>query len=275
MWFWYFLVVIASIIENFVGVPFTNNWTIRIAKAPHNVEVSQDAPKVQARDGKDVLDVLKVGFNSTSVVKISGQDAYTTRKSCFYVVISQEGVSAVHACFRVLSKASNVAVFAFGTALFASSTLMSISVALMILSIVLSAGVWGRVTAMWIASQMNKNSDPVLHTVVPGRTEAADHMQEILKIPGLIVETSGHIIVNGYSIKRRNQWLSAARYIGLLAAPYDITKMAIRTQPHSTQPHSTQSHSTGESQSVALMGKYPTVDQRYRHSEHDTGAYEV
>lgn len=229
MWFWYFLVVIASMIENFVGVPFTNNWTLRIAKSPHNVQISEDAPVVQAREGKDVLDAIKAGFNATSVVKIPGQEAYTKRNSCFYVVISQEGVSAAHATFRVLSKASNVAVFAFGTTLFASASLMSISVSLMVLSIVLSAGVWGRVTSMWIASQMNKISDPVLHTVVSGRREAAEHMQEILKINGLIVETGGHIIVNGRAIKRRNPWLSAARYIGLLAAPFDITKLAIRT----------------------------------------------
>ncbi|KAI4287940.1 MAG: hypothetical protein L6R35_002802 [Caloplaca aegaea] len=254
MWFWYFLVVIVSIVENFVGVPFTNNWTLRISKVPHTIQISRDAPKVQARDGKDVLDAIKSGFNATSLVKLSRQEPYTKRNSCFYVVISQEGVSAAHATFRVLSKASNVAVFAFGTALFASATLMSVSVVLMILSLVLSAGVWGRVTAMWIASQMNKVSDPVLHTVVRERLDAAGHMEEILKIPGLIVETGGHIIINGYSIKRRNPWFSTATYIGLLAAPYDITKSAIFTQPDSTM---------GESRSDALMVKSPRLRQGY------------
>ncbi|KAL8717703.1 MAG: hypothetical protein Q9225_005079 [Loekoesia sp. 1 TL-2023] len=265
MWFWYFLVVIVSIIENFVGVPFTNNWTLRIVKAPHTIEISRDAPKVQARDGKDVLDAIKAGFNATSVVRIAGQEAYTKRNSCFYVVISQEGVSAPHATFRVLSKASNVAVFAFGTALFASSTLMSVSVALMILSLVLSAGVWGRVTAMWIASEMNKVSDPVLHTVVPQRSDAAEHMQEILKIPGLIIETGGHVIVNGYSIRRRNPWFSAARYIGLLAAPYDISKTAIPTLPPSRE----------SSHSEPSMGKVPRLRQEYQNADSSGGEHSV
>ncbi|KAL8796440.1 MAG: hypothetical protein Q9182_007373 [Xanthomendoza sp. 2 TL-2023] len=238
MWFWYFLVVLLSIVENFVGVPFTNNWTLRISKAPHGVEISRDAPKVQARDGKDILDIIKAGFNATSFVRLSSQEPYTKRNTCFYVVISQEGVSPTHAAFRVLSKASNVAVFAFGTTLFASATLMSVSVVLMILSLVLSAGVWGRVTAMWIASQMNKFSDPVLHTVVPERLDVAGHMEEILKLPGLLIETGGHIIINGYSIKRRSPWFSAATYIGLLAAPYDITKLAMFTQPSSAKKYS-------------------------------------
>ncbi|KAI4137528.1 MAG: hypothetical protein LQ341_005110 [Variospora aurantia] len=254
LWFGQMGVVIVSIVENFVGVPFTNNWTLRISKVPHTIQISRDAPKVQARDGKDVLDAIKSGFNATSLVKLSRHEPYTKRNSCFYVVISQEGVSAAHATFRVLSKASNVAVFAFGTALFASATLMSVSVVLMILSLVLSAGVWGRVTAMWIASQMNKVSDPVLHTVVRERLDAAGHMEEILKIPGLIVETGGHIIINGHSIKRRNPWFSAATYIGLLAAPYDITKSAIFTQPDSTM---------GESRSDALMVKSPRLRQGY------------
>ncbi|KAI4124993.1 MAG: hypothetical protein LQ341_007012 [Variospora aurantia] len=131
---------------------------------------------------------------------------------------------------------------------------MSVSVVLMILSLVLSAGVWGRVTAMWIASQMNKVSDPVLHTVVRERLDAAGHMEEILKIPGLIGETGGHVIINGHSIKRRNPWFSAATYIGLLAAPYDITKSAIFTQPDLTM---------GESRSDALMVKSPRLRQGY------------
>ena len=252
MWFWYFLVVLASMIENIVGVPFTHNWTLRIAKAPGNIEIGEDAPVVEGSHGKDVLATLKAGFNATSVVHISNEKPFTKRNSCFYVVISQEGVEATHATFRVLSKACNVAVFAFGTTLFASATLVSVSVALMVLALVLSAGVWGRVTAMWIASQMNKYSDPVLHTVVPFRTDAAEHMQEILKLPGLIIETCGHIIVNGRAIKRRNPWLSAARYIGLLAAPFDITTIAINGPTYASR---------GGSDPHGWSGKGPHISQ--------------
>ncbi|KAL8696071.1 MAG: hypothetical protein Q9201_007838 [Fulgogasparrea decipioides] len=48
----YFLVVIVSVIENFVGVPFTYNWTLRIAKAPHTIEISRDAPKSKPATAK-------------------------------------------------------------------------------------------------------------------------------------------------------------------------------------------------------------------------------
>ena len=46
---------------------------------------------------------------------------------------------------------------------------MSVLVALMVLSPVLSAGVWGRVATMWIAREMNKLSEPILHGMVPTR----------------------------------------------------------------------------------------------------------
>ena len=228
MWFWYFLVVLVSIMENTAGIPFTSNWTLRITKAPSNIHISRETPKVQGSDGQDVLRAIHEGFNITSTMTISDQEAYVRRNSCFYVVISAEGVSPAHAGFRVLSKGSSVAVFAFGTSIFATASLMSISVALMVLCVVLSSGVFGRVTAMWIASEMNKITDPILHSVVRDRAEAARYVQEILNLPGLIVEIGGHVIINGRAVKRRNQWLCLSRYIGLLAAPFDATKLALR-----------------------------------------------
>lgn len=60
--------------------------------------------------------------------------------------------------------------------MFALASLVSISVALMVLSLVLSAGVFGRLTAMSIASEMNKISDLTLHTVVSDRSEGANHV---------------------------------------------------------------------------------------------------
>ena len=55
-------------------------------------------------------------------------------------------------------------------------------------------------------------------------------MEEILKIPDLIVEIEGHVIINGHYIRRRNQWLCWSTYIGLLASPYDVAKHAIHTE---------------------------------------------
>ena len=207
--------------------PFTNNWTMRISRASQIIHVSADASKVQCQHGKNILVTIQDGLNVTMVVSIASHETYTKQNSCFYVVISVEGVSAPHAAFRVISKGGSVAFFAFSTTLFALASLQSVSVNLMVLSLVLSAGVFGRVTAMWIAYQMNETSDPIFHTVGAERMEAARHVEQTLRLEGLIIEFGGHIIVDGGAIKAQYQLLSWSRYIGLLAAPFDVTKMAI------------------------------------------------
>ena len=215
--------------ENAANVPFTHNWTLRISKAPSNIQVSDDAPDLGHRGEKEIFKLLEEGFNRTSTFTITGSERVTTSNKCFYVVLSIDSVENFHAASRIISKASSVAVFAFGTALFASASLLSVSVSLMVLSLVLSAGVWGRVTAMWIAHQMNKVAEPILHAVVRTRSEAVEYMEEILKIKPLVVEVQGHVIINGRVICRRNPWLCLSRYIGLLASPFDVVKHRIRT----------------------------------------------
>ena len=87
MYFWYFLVVVASMIENSAIIPFTCNWTLRIAKAPPNITISDDAPLAQGREKKNILKVLEEGFNTRSTT-IADNKPYTTSHRCFYVVIS-------------------------------------------------------------------------------------------------------------------------------------------------------------------------------------------
>lgn len=226
------MVAIASILENSAGVPFTDNWTMRVSKAPQGLLISGGAPIAvpgpgdNNQDPRDVLARLKSGYNIKSMISIENTTLPVTNNKCFYVIISKDGVSRLHAVGRVISKGVSVTVFAFGTSLFASATLMPVATATMVLATVLAAGVWGRVTAMWIAAEMNKETDPVLHTVVSQREDAAKHLEEILKLDGLVIETCGHIIVNNRIICRKNKWLTWSRYIGLLAAPFDIMKMA-------------------------------------------------
>lgn len=231
MYFWFSLVIITSLIDNIASVPFTDSWTMRISKAPTTISISEEAPLVQGQAGKDVLEAITAGFNSRSRVTIAASEPYTSQRTCFYVVVSKEGVSPSHALIRIFSKAGSVAVFAFGTTLFASATPMSVSITLMVLSLVLSSGVFGRVVAMWIAAEMNRYNEPVLHAVVQTRADAADHVQWLLALPGLVIEMHGHVICNGRSVHRRNEWLSRSKYIGLLAPPFDITKLASRVQP--------------------------------------------
>ncbi|KAI9765619.1 MAG: hypothetical protein M1839_005413 [Geoglossum umbratile] len=173
-----------------------------------------------------ILSNLEAGYNTTGRVIIDRSKPWSASRVPFYVIISLEGISHPHATFRVISKAISVGVYAAGTATFASATLITISVALTVLCLVLGAGVFGRVVAMWMASEMMK-TDPVLHRVVKTRDEAADYIESILAIPGLTCEVMGHVIVNGRCIKRYNKWFRMATFFGVLAPPYDISKLAV------------------------------------------------
>jgi len=44
MYVWYSVVAFSSILENYAGVPFTKQWTMRVSKAPEGIEISDDAP---------------------------------------------------------------------------------------------------------------------------------------------------------------------------------------------------------------------------------------
>src|SRR5271163_4723006 len=45
MYFWVFFVAASSLIENYAGVPFSKQWTIRVSRAPR-VRISDDAPLI-------------------------------------------------------------------------------------------------------------------------------------------------------------------------------------------------------------------------------------
>ena len=66
---------------------------------------------------------------------------------------------------------------------------------------------------MWIASEMNKTTEPILHTVA---SDAAEQVEKILDLPGLIVEINGYTIVNRRAVKRRNNWLKLVPISGLV-----------------------------------------------------------
>lgn len=146
-------------------------------------------------------------------------------------MVSIEGITSSHAFLQIISKESTIAVFAFGTTILASATLMSVSATLMVLSLVFSAGVLGRVAAMWIASEMNKSSSPILQAVVKNKEDAGKYVEEILQLDGLLIEIMGHVIINQNIIMRKNEWFCWARYVGLLAPPSDIIKLATRPTP--------------------------------------------
>lgn len=267
MFFWYLMLASASILENLASVPFTRQWTLRVSRAPRvrisddaplvrhtsrmssvpstvqdtiveegtksangtTIRAYEDVPLVQRTSSSrstEVLDALESGFNCKGQVVRDDTEPWSSSRVPFYVIISLEGVSGSHAVLRVISKAISVGVYAAGTAMFASAQLITISVALTILCLILGAGVFGRVVAMWMASEMMKTK-PVLHRVVKSRGLAAEHIDHILSIDGLIVEVMGHVIVNGRCIARYNNWTRLSNWLGILAGPYDIGKLAI------------------------------------------------
>ena len=187
---------------------------MRVSRAPTNINISERASFIVDKD-KDqmVLDRLQTGINSRTRLSKTGNGTYDWSGSCFYVVVSVEGITGLKAAMNAVSKGCSISVFAFGTALFASSTLMSISTVLMVLAVTLSCGVMGRVVAMWIASVMTENSEPMLHQIVKNRNQASLYIEEILMKKGLLIEIMGHVIMNGQVIQRKSQWFSLERYI--------------------------------------------------------------
>ena len=95
----------------------------------------------------------------------------------------------------------------------------TISVALTVLCLVLAAGVFGRVAALWMASVMMQ-TDPVLYKAVKSRQEATEYIETILHKPDLVFEIMGHVIINGRCVCRVNKWLRWFTFFGVLAPPF-------------------------------------------------------
>ena len=62
--------------------------------------------------------------------------------------------------------------------------------------------------------------------MVDDRQTAVNYVEGILKLHGQIIVVGGHIVINERVMRRRSTWLPPARYIGLLAGPFDITAEA-------------------------------------------------
>jgi len=228
---------------------------MRISRLPSNVEIGLDAPLVQGHDCMDVLTALERGFNTESHV-VWWDDPSAQQKTCFYVIVSKEGISTLHAVMKMLSKGASLAVYAFGTAIFAAAQLMSISVALMILSVVLGCAAFARANGMYIAAEMNRYTEPILHTVVKTEADLAAHVQGVLGVQGLIVEIKDHVIVTDSSgarcVARTNWLLSLHTYFGLLAPPFNLQRIGIRPVSPFSRRNTDMSTMSAEQQSYLM-----------------------
>lgn len=236
IYLWYFLVVFSCIFDSVFAAPFHTTWTLRISRLPKHLEGVDNCPSVvvDARGAPmSALDAVRHGINQRIWVRVNDVGGNFVPHRCFYVLISsQSGISRMNALMRCVSRALTVALFAFGTVLFASCQLMVVSGALLVLSVVLGCGILGRVVAMWLVYQLQGGDDgesTILHALVKDQAEAADYIQEIVQLPGCLVELQGHVIVEGHCIYRGpGAWQRLETYIGILQRPFDIARKSIR-----------------------------------------------
>jgi hypothetical protein len=190
------------------------------------------APKLALPGGQntssepDILTRLENGIRTIGGIVIDRRKSWSASKDAFYVILSVQKVSYSHALLRICSKLISIAVFAIGTGLFASSTLVTSLIAIVTTTLILCAGIFGRVTAMWIASEIMR-SGPILHRVVQTRSDAAKYMEAILSKEGITCEVLDHVILNGRCIKRFAKRLRWSSFVGVLAQPYDLNKLAL------------------------------------------------
>lgn len=259
MYFWYFLTVCVSILDSVIAEPFSKSYKLRVSRAPSNLVIGEETPCLQNLPDATALEVLKRGINTQSMVTIGDVSTDNWSRTCFYVILSVEGMSTLRAILQSVSKGCSIAVYAFGTTLFASATLLASSVSLMVLCLVLFVAIMGRIVAMWMALEMDRHNEPILHAIVrddsmrtgKGKT-ANEYIQSIINQKGLQIEILGHILVDGKVVVRRSNKTAWSTYIGVLAKPFDLVSMALRS-PHDdlrsrvrTDSSNSQSNSMGK-----------------------------
>lgn len=182
----------------------------------------------QAYHPTEILSGFKKGYNTVGRVILDPHEPWSAQCNPFYVIISIKGVEPAHAALRVLGKLLSIGVFTVGTAMFASSALVTIMIAVIVASLTIVAGVFGRVTAMWMASEIMQNR-PVIHRVVANAAEAEQYVDSMLRKPNCAFEILGHIVVDGRCVKRCSRIARWSLIWGVLAKPFDFSKLAM---PH-------------------------------------------
>ncbi|QIW94706.1 hypothetical protein AMS68_000224 [Peltaster fructicola] len=151
-----------------------------------------------------ILASFKKGYDTAGKIVID--ETRSAHHDPFYVLIAIKGVSSLHSALRVFSKLFSISIFAVGTALFASTTLVPVLGAMTAAILILIGGVFGRVTAMWMASVILSDK-PVIQRVVATDIEAEQYMDAMLRIPDCVFEIEGHVVINGRCVKRYNRYM--------------------------------------------------------------------
>lgn len=115
---------------------------MRISKGPNNTNFSDNTSSIINTRFSNVLDRLSAGVNTRNGLTIRDEEPSTSSSTCFYAVVSIEGITSTHEFLQIISRACTICVLTFATSLFTSATSMSVSVSLIVLSLVLFAGVF-------------------------------------------------------------------------------------------------------------------------------------
>jgi hypothetical protein len=177
------------------------------------------------RPRRSVIDSLKKGYNTQGRVIMDRSVPWSASQDAFYVIISREGVRKGHTVLRLISKLVSVTSYIVSTTLFASSTLLQFQPAIIVMAMVLCAGIFGRVTAMWISAVIMRDR-PVLHRIVKTGKEADVFLEAILRKEGIVCEVMEHVVINGRCVKRCGRW-TWSMVFGVLARPFDVGRIAV------------------------------------------------
>ncbi|OCK96586.1 uncharacterized protein K441DRAFT_657280 [Cenococcum geophilum 1.58] len=211
------LITVATKEEQPISLTNDEQATVKTIELPHGVfplekNILKELMKVYKTKG------YKAKRNQTAI-----EETPLTSSNTVYVIFSIRGVHKRNTAFRLISKLIAVGVFVFSTALFASSALVTILAATITMILVLVAGIFGRVTAMWISTVIMRDKH-VINLVV--KEEQADqYMKALLAKKGLIYEVLSHVIVNGKCVRKYGLGLQWSMLLGVLAPPYDLKKI--------------------------------------------------
>jgi predicted transporter len=117
------------------------------------------------------IDELKKGYDTHGRVIMDRSVPWCASKNAFCVILSRACVRKGHTVLRLVSKSVSVIAYVVFNALFASSTLLQLQPANIVMKLVLFAGIFGRVTAMWIFAVIMRDR-PILHRTVKTKKEA-------------------------------------------------------------------------------------------------------
>jgi hypothetical protein len=235
----YVLVTITAVAENYVQLPFSEEWKLFVSDIPYDIDVEGgDSIHDALTTDEDVETALKqLSTLKAATLLMRRQQQYTRPRNAVLIMVSvvnNANYQRINSFWRLLSKACSIAIFVTGTAFFASVQLLALPMAVMVLVLVLSAGVFGRAIASWIVNGVEK-SEPMLHVIANTRAEACKIIASVLTLDKNVkmegggrmvqVEIGGNVFVGSRRVATRSSWY--VKFLGIMTHPFDLRKVSV------------------------------------------------